>query len=250
MSTTPEQKHIGMADLCVAMQKRGWVLSEVIKESQDEDLSPGYRFSKDNEHWRIDLNQPTGVVSHYINGGVTTEDFNIQYLYELITSDPVPPIKNLPPVVPLPTKDTLERWLVHNGWYLAGTSYFNSHHTKEKWHGLFRPYICIGERTPCGRMCRAYFKDNLNIATGDFDVFYAFLSTVIKLIPPPEFDFADYLIQHGWLVDDSNQSILGNGALWVHLGNNTLCDDCETFTPDKDNADRLIELAELAKEIR
>lgn len=71
-----------------------------------------------------------------------------------------------------------------------------------------------------------------------------------KLKPLPEFDFADYLIQNGWLVDDSNQLILGNGALWVHLGNNTLCDDYETFTPDKDNADRLIELAELAKEIR
>lgn len=69
-----------------------------------------------------------------------------------------------------------------------------------------------------------------------------------KFVIPP-FDFKQTLLDAGWLIDDDNDDILGNGAIWVNLKLRNFCDDARQIKLNPANAARLIKLAELAEKV-
>lgn len=69
-----------------------------------------------------------------------------------------------------------------------------------------------------------------------------------KFVIPP-FDFKQTLLDAGWLIDDDNDDIIGDGAIWINLKLRNFCDEARQIKLNPANAARLIKLSELAEEL-
>lgn len=145
------------------------------------------------------------LISFYHDNGapITVTKDNFDAIIQRTTRDsklePKQAPKEQPKTVPT-TADNILEVLAYNGWRYdkVYTEFMNNQNERKcKWEGVNQPYIRITGEELC---YQAYFNEQTKIATTNFDVFLAFLTSVAHLKElPVEVDYLS-AVQSGWWV--------------------------------------------------